>query len=49
MSKNVEIKWLSEPEEHDYPAALSYLSLLYDEATAAVWVEKLKLRGDFQV
>ncbi len=42
MSKNVEIKWLSEPEEHDYPAALSYLSLLYDEATAAVWVEKLK-------
>lgn len=42
MPKNLEIKWLSEPEEHDYPAALSYLSLLYDEPTAAAWVEKLK-------
>ena len=26
MSKKVEIKWLSEPEEHDYPAALAYLA-----------------------
>ena len=42
MSKKVEIKWLSEPEEHDYPAALAYLSLLYDETTAATHVEKLK-------
>jgi len=42
MSKNVTIKWLSEPEEHDYPAALSYLSLLYDEQTAAAHVKKLK-------
>ena len=41
MSK-FEIKWLSEPEDHDYPASLSYLSLLYDEATAAMLVEKLK-------
>ena len=41
MSKEVEIKWLSEPEEHDYPAALSYLSLLYDEQTATT-VDKLK-------
>jgi hypothetical protein len=24
-----EIKWLSDVEEHDYPAAASYLSLLY--------------------
>ena len=38
-----EIKWLDEPEEHDYPAALSYLSLLYDEATASGFVEKLKI------
>ena len=37
-----EIKWLSEPEDHDYPAALSYLALLYDEATAAMCVDKLK-------
>jgi len=24
------IKWLDEPEEHDYPAAESYLSLIYE-------------------
>ena len=42
MSKAVEIKWLSEPEEHDYPSALSYLSLLYDEQTATTYVSKLK-------
>ena len=42
MSKEVEIKWLSEPEEQDYPAALSYLSLLYNEQTAAGYVKKLK-------
>jgi len=36
------IKWLSEPEDHNYPAALSYLSLLYDETTARAYVEKLK-------
>ena len=35
MSKKIGIKWLSAPEEHDYPAALSYLSLLYDEEKAA--------------
>ncbi len=37
-----EIKWLGEPEEHDYPVALSYLSLIYDEEAAAAWVERLK-------
>ena len=42
MSKEVEIKWLSEPEEHDYPTALSYLSLVYDEQTATTYVSKLK-------
>ena len=42
MSKEVEIKWLSEPEEYDYPAALSYLSLLYDEQTATTYVDTLK-------
>ena len=42
MSKKVEIKWLNEPEEHNYPAALSYLSLLYDEQTATTFVDKLK-------
>jgi len=35
-------KWLKQPEEQDYPAARSYLSLLYDERTAAARVKKLK-------
>lgn len=26
------IKWLDEVQEHDYPAAASYLSLIYDSA-----------------
>jgi len=30
ISNKYEIKWLVEPEEHDYPAAESYLSLIYD-------------------
>jgi hypothetical protein len=42
MPKKVEIKWLSEPKEHDYPAALSYLSLLYDQKTAAAFVDNLR-------
>ena len=36
------IKWSSQPEEHDYPAALSYLCLLYDEQTATGQVDRLK-------
>jgi hypothetical protein len=35
-------KWLKTPEEQDFPAALSYLSLLYDERTAHTCVKKLK-------
>jgi len=42
MAKKVSVKWLSQPEDHDYPAALSYLSLIYDAATAAGLVKKLK-------
>ena len=42
MSNKVEIKWLSQPEEHDYPAALSYFSLIYDEQKATTYVNKLK-------
>src|ERR1700722_847806 len=29
------VRWLPEPEAHDYPAAASYLSLLADDATIA--------------
>ena len=42
MSKDTDIQWLSEPEEHDYPAAKSYLSLIYDERTAATLVQQLR-------
>ena len=38
----IKIKWLSQPDEHDYPAALSYLTLIYDQKTAAGLVAKLK-------
>ena len=33
--KTIEIKWLPDVEEHDYPAAESYLSLLYSENLVA--------------
>jgi hypothetical protein len=42
MSKAIEIKWSSEPDDHDYPAALSYLCLLYDKKTAGTRMSKLK-------
>ena len=42
MSENFNIKWLSEAEEHDYAAALSYLTLLYNKETATRHVAKLK-------
>jgi hypothetical protein len=42
MKKHVYIKWLSEPEEHDYPAAKAYLSLIYNERTAANFVKQLR-------
>ena len=42
MSKDADIQWLSEPEEHDYPAAGSYLRLIYDERTAASLVQQLR-------
>ena len=42
MDKKVEIKWLDQPEAHDYPAAGSYLSLLYDDKNVRRLVAKLK-------
>jgi len=36
------MEWLNEPEDHNYPAAESYLSLLHDQATAARMVEDLR-------
>ena len=41
MKKNGDIEWLPEPEEHNYPAAKSYLSLIYDDQAAANYVKQL--------
>ena len=40
--KATEVHWLSDVEEHDYPAALSYLRILYPDEMAAGMVEKLR-------
>jgi hypothetical protein len=42
LSKQVHIQWLEEPEDHDYPAAESYLSLHYEEKVAATFATKLR-------
>ena len=42
MGSKTEIKWLEIPEEHNYPAAESYLSLIHDAQTAASLIQKLK-------
>jgi hypothetical protein len=36
------IHWLKDPEEQDYPAAVSYLSLIMDEKTVAMLVGQLR-------
>jgi len=42
MAKEIKIRWLKKPEPHDYPAAKSYLSLIYDESTCDVFVGNLR-------
>jgi hypothetical protein len=42
MSGNNEIKWLPEPEEHDFPAAESYLDLLLDKPSVEKCMITLK-------
>jgi len=42
MSKEIEIKWMDEPEEHNYPAAESYLSLVFDQGKVAKIIEQLR-------
>ena len=42
MSTPAAIKWLSKPEEHDYPAARSYLELLLEPSAVARLVQKLR-------
>lgn len=36
------IKWLSEPKPHNYPAAQSYLNLIFNNAEANIIVNELK-------
>jgi len=45
MKKKILIKWLPEPEAHDYPAAFSYLSLIYEKAIVAKFVKGLRKAG----
>ena len=44
MSPNqtTQLTWLSAVEEHDYPAAESYLQLLYADDVAGAMVQKLR-------
>jgi len=42
MATKAKITWLREPEDHDYPAALSYLSLIYGEEPAINLVNALR-------
>jgi hypothetical protein len=36
------VKWLALPEDHDYPAALSFLSLIYPDKAAQQFASDLK-------
>jgi hypothetical protein len=42
MSRSVKISWLAKPEDHDYPAAQSYLNLIYPDAQARRFATALK-------
>lgn len=40
--KEQEINWLSDVEEHDYPAAESYLSIIYQEDKVVGMIARLR-------
>ncbi|HEX9484502.1 MAG TPA: hypothetical protein VF929_07965 [Gemmatimonadaceae bacterium] len=40
--KKTIVKWLDQPEEHDYPAAASYLALIFDATTVKKRVKLLQ-------
>jgi disulfide oxidoreductase YuzD len=42
MSRAVKIQWLAGPENHDYPAAQSYLNLIYDDKQSRRFIAALK-------
>ena len=41
-SKAYQISWLDEPEEHNYPAAESYLTLLFEQKAVADYAKRLR-------
>ena len=42
MAKGAAIKWLKKPEDHDYPAAASYLGLLFVKGEVVFTVKRLR-------
>jgi hypothetical protein len=42
MKKRFAIQWLDQPKEGNYPAALSYLTLIFPPKTAAAYVRRLR-------
>ena len=42
-SNDTEVNWLSEVEEHDYPAATSYLSIIYNLDKVTQIVDALRV------
>ena len=46
--KTPKINWLPEPEDHDYPAADSYLRIIYADDRVAGMVAKLKIAAVIQ-
>jgi hypothetical protein len=42
MAKRLKIRWLDKPKPANYPAALSYLTLLFEPAVAKRFVRSLK-------
>ena len=42
VKTKLEIQWYAEPEAHNYPAAESYLSLIFEVTVAHAYVEKLR-------
>lgn len=42
MAKSLKINWFKEPEDHNYPAAISYLSLIYDSKKSENLTSELK-------
>jgi len=48
MNHTVTITWLDQPEDHDYPAAASYLNLIYADKTVTAIIDKLRKSAESQ-